>query len=137
MRECEDGHAIAMTLLNLALQNLHSGYIKFDTSSPSILVSRDFWLEFLHMFFVFLFRLFLGTINMLFKSYIVWSKILNWSVFKEKSHEIKWLLNWIHTMKNAIQGDLFSTVAGMRAYSYTEKELYHRCFLVKFVEFIE
>ena len=40
-------------------------------------------------------------------------------------------------MKNASDDDLLRALAGMRAYSFTENELYRRCFLVKFVKFTE
>ena len=46
-------------------------------------------------------RLFLSTMNM-FESYILWSKILNWSAFKQKSYEIKGILNWNDTTKNTL-----------------------------------
>ena len=68
--------------------------------------------------------------------YILWSKMLNRSDFKQKKYWKKWGLNWNDTIKNTRDGNFFSTVAGMRASSFTEKELNHRYF-VKFGKFTE
>ena len=41
------------------------------------------------------------------------------------------------TLKNVSDGDLFSTVPGMRVYSFTEMELRHKWLLGKFAKFTE
>ena len=49
---------------------------------------------------------------------------------------MKFKLKWPNE-EEASDGDLFIAVAGMRAYSFTKKILYHRCFLMTFVKFTE
>ena len=60
--------------------------------------------------------LFLSTINM-FKSYILWSKIFNWSVFKQKSLDIKWKLNWNDTTKKTPVMETF--LVQLQAWKFT------------------
>ena len=46
-------------------------------------------------------------------------------------------LNWKDTLESTSGGDIFSTVAGMRVYRFTEKEFHHRRFLVIVVKLRE
>ena len=68
-----------------------------------------------------------------------------WSVLKPKHLDSKTevsikvkqranTLKYVYALENASDGILFSTVAGMKAYSFIKMWLHPRCFLMKFLK---
>ena len=109
-------------------------------------MSRDFWCQILYIFLVLLhyFWVLLACSKATFYE-IKYSTVLLKNIVirlcfpivttmlktKRSWNKIKVELKW-QNKKDVSDRDHFITVAGMRAYSFTEKVLHHRCFLVNF-----